>query len=168
MNVPQEIKRNDAKIPSGRVYLTFPVYSKESLKHLKERKEKAEEVANEAMERLKNESAMMEQTDNPIMKALHFRQACKAHEDLDYSGYRSYKSMPLDKEMVELKGLHVCSVGTLWTKDENVFASPQTLLGSASMMLGDISELAEKKEVARRNRKPTAYDGLDPDLLLRP
>ena len=36
------------------------------------------------------------------------------------------------------------------------------------MMLGDISDLTEKKEVVRRNRKPTAYDGLDPDLLLRP
>jgi len=31
---------------------------------------------------------MMQETNNPLMKALHFRNACKAHEDLDYSGYR--------------------------------------------------------------------------------
>lgn len=59
---------------------------------------------------------MVEET-NPLMKALHFRNACKAHEDLDYSGYRSYQAMPIDKDMISLKdGLHLCSLGTVWTK----------------------------------------------------
>ena len=63
--VPEEIKRNDAKIPKGRLYVTFPVWTEESLKDLKERKEKAEEVANEARQRLEDETRLMREEPNP-------------------------------------------------------------------------------------------------------
>ena len=62
---PEEIKRNDAKIPKGRLYVTFPVWTEESLKDLKERKEKAEEVANEARQRLEDETRLMREEPNP-------------------------------------------------------------------------------------------------------
>ena len=53
------MKRNEASIPKGRFYITFPVWTDESLKDLKERKEKAQEVADEALERLASETLKM-------------------------------------------------------------------------------------------------------------
>jgi len=87
-HLAEEVKRNDAALPKGRFYLTFPIWTTASLQDLRERKAIAEEKAVEAMARHENEVRMMQETNNPLMKALHFRNACKAHEDLDYSGYR--------------------------------------------------------------------------------
>ena len=103
-NLAEEVKRNDAGIPSGRLHLTFPLWTSETLEDLKQRKAKAEEIATEALERHENEVRKMQETTNPLMKALHFRNACKAHEDLDYSGYRSYQKMPLERDMIHLHG----------------------------------------------------------------
>merc|ERR1711862_1035221 len=134
-SVPGEITRNLATIPRGQLYCTFPVWSSESLKDLRERKEKAEEKAVEAMDRLKEHTKQMEQTGNFLMKALHFRQACKAHEDIDYSGYSAYKSMPLERDMIRVNSLNICSLGTVWTKTkgESFFGGKQILLGSAAL-----------------------------------
>ena len=142
------------------------MWTDESLRYLKERKEKAQEVADEALDRLKSETLKMQQEKNPLMKALHFRNTCKAHEDLDYSGYRSYSNMPLESDMVEMNGLSVCSLGTVWTKKNGgigLFGGvDQVLIGSATATIGDQS-VEMKKEVTRV--KPTAYDGLSFEKL---
>jgi len=52
---------------------TFPVWTEETLQDLRQRKIKAEEIAVECMERLKEETRKMEGTNNPLMKAMHFR-----------------------------------------------------------------------------------------------
>jgi len=163
-DVPEEVKRNDASIPKGRVYVTFPVWTEESLQELRERKVKAEEKAVEAMDRLRDETRMMGETSNPLMKAMHFRNACKAHEDIDYSGYRSYNAMPLQRDMVNMKtGLFLCSLGTVWTKTDKLFgSSEQVLLGSAFVMAGDREELIEKKIVTERQLKSVAFENLRP------
>lgn len=163
-DVPEEVKRNDASIPKGRVYVTFPVWTEESLQELRERKVKAEEKAVEAMDRLRDETRMMGETSNPLMKAMHFRNACKAHEDIDYSGYRSYNAMPLQRDMVNMKtGLFLCSLGTVWTKTDKLFgSSEQVLLGSAFVMAGDREELIEKKIVTERRLKSVAFENLRP------
>lgn len=119
LDAPDEIKRNDASIPKGRVYMTFPVWSQETLSDLRGRKEKAEEKASEALDRLKDANIKMEGETNPLMKALHFRNAMKAHEDIEYSGHNSYQSMPLERDMISMNnGLHMCSLGTVWTKKD--------------------------------------------------
>ena len=95
------------------MYVTFPVWSDCTLKDLRERKQVAEEKAVMAADRLKEHSEKMEATNNLIQKALHFREACKAAEEIDYSGYRTYRSMPLHREMISVNGgLNVCTLGT--------------------------------------------------------
>ena len=140
---------------------TVPVWTEESLQDLRERKLVAEEKAVEAMERLKDETRKMAETSNLLTKALHFRSACKAHEDIEYSGYHAYKSMPLQRDMVSLKnGLHLCSIGTVWTKTGKFFGTNHVLLGSACVMAGDREELVEKKIITEHEPKFVAYDGL--------
>ncbi|KAL3761405.1 hypothetical protein ACHAWU_007364 [Discostella pseudostelligera] len=163
-DVPTEVTRNNgASIPKGRMYVTFPVWTEETLQDLRQRKIKAEEIAVECMERLKEETRKMEETNNPLMKAMHFRNACKAHEEIDYSGYRSYNAMPLERDMITLKnGLHLCSLGTVWTKKDGFFGGDHVLLGTASAMAGVREELNEKKAVTERELKAVAFDGLRP------
>lgn len=160
-----EIKRNQVKLPLGRVYITFPVWTAETLQDLRERKAVAEKTAMEAIDRQKEEYAKMQQTGNLLAKAMHFRNCCKAAEDLDYSGYRSYTNMNLDVETVPLKGdLHLCGLGTVWTKkDGGMFgANEQVLLGTASVAVGKKEDLEEKKAVTKRELKSVAFDGLRP------
>jgi len=159
-NLAEEVKRNDAGIPRGRFYLTFPLWTSESLQDLRERKAKAEEKAVEAIERHESEVRMMQETNNPLMKALHFRNACKAHEDLDYSGYRSYQKMPLERDMIHLEdNIHLCSLGTIWTKKEGWFGD-HVLLGSARVTDGRddlatmVSNTDRKLEPARNDLHP--------------
>ncbi|KAL7523448.1 hypothetical protein ACHAXR_001055 [Thalassiosira sp. AJA248-18] len=159
-DVPEEVKRNDA---SPYLCYTFPVWTQDSLQDLRERRVKAEEKAGEASDRLKDATRKMNEESNPLMKALHFRSACKAAEDIDYSGYRSYQSMPLERDMISLKdGLHLCSLGTVWTKKDGFFGGDHVLLGSAIATAGDRGELNEKKVVSERELKSVAFDGLRP------
>ncbi len=102
-NLAEEVKRNDAEIPKGRFYLTFPLWTSDSLNELRERKAKAEERATDAIERHEKEVRLMQETNNPLMKAMHFRNACKAHEDLDYSGYRVSDVLHVDLTTVQNK-----------------------------------------------------------------
>ncbi|KAL7450560.1 hypothetical protein ACHAWC_002459 [Mediolabrus comicus] len=53
-NLDEEVKRNDVVVPKGRVYLMFPVWTTESLQHLRERKAVAEEKAVEALDRMES------------------------------------------------------------------------------------------------------------------
>jgi hypothetical protein len=139
------------------------VWTEESLQDLRERKLIAEEKAIEAMERLKDETRKMSETSNLLMKALHFRSACKAHEDIDYSGWSAYKAMPLQRDMVSLKsGLYLCSVGTVWTKTGKLFGNDHVLLGSASVLAGNREELVEKKIITDREPKLVVYNSLHP------
>ena len=162
-DVPQDIKRNDASLPAGRVYVTFPVWTTDSLKDLRERKSNSEERAVEALDRQKDELRKMQETNNLIMKALHFRNACKANEDLEYSGFRTYSAMPLDRDMISMNGgLHLCSLGTVWTKKEGFFGGEHVLLGSASAASTRREDLLEKKVVSERELKSVAFDGLRP------
>ena len=159
-----EIRRNEVTLPMGRVYITFPVWTSKTLQDLRIRKAAAEEVAMTAYDRQKAEVAKMETTGNLIAKAMHFRNACKAAEDIDYSGYRSYSVMNLHGNTVPLEGdLHLCGLGTVWTKKDSIFgANEQILLGTASVALGKKEELKEKKVVTERELKRVAFDGLRP------
>ena len=70
--------------------------------------------------------------------------------------------MPLDRDMISLKnGLHLCSLGTVWTKKDHFFGADHVLLGSATATAGD-RKVPEKKVVSERELKPVAFDGLRP------
>jgi hypothetical protein len=145
-----EVRRNQVTLPMGRVYITFPVWTSETLQDLRDRKAVAEKTAKEALDRQRDEMAKMQQTNNLLAKAMHFRNCCKAAEDIDFSGYRSYQVMNLDVATVPLESdLHLCSLGTVWTKKDGMFgASDQILLGTALVAAGKRDEMEQKKIVA--------------------
>lgn len=162
-DVPEEIKRNGANIPKGKLYINFPLYSQATLQHLRERKAKAEEKAVEAIDRVKEAQGKMGQETNFLMKAMHFHNAMKAHEDIEYSGFNQYNRMPLERDMIKLSGgLSLCTEGNIYTKKDNgIFGGDHTLLGVASLSKGTRDE-PEKKVMTERELKSVAYDGLRP------
>lgn len=71
--------------------------------------------------------------------------------------------MPLERHMITLKnGLHLCSLGTVWTKTDGFFGGDHVLLGTASATAGVRKELSEKKAMTERELKTVAFDGLRP------
>jgi hypothetical protein len=78
----------------------------------------------------------MEETSNPIMKALYFRNAAEESERLSYIDQDSIAQIPLDEDVLALQeDFFITTEGTVWSKDpDNLFGSGQhTLLGTVTI-----------------------------------
>jgi len=123
-NVPDEVKRNDATIPSGRLYITFPIWKKKDLMKRKIKKAEVDKIAAVLVQKKEKEIEEMENTNNLLMKALHFRNACDITEKITHTGYGTewYNKIPEDNEVTEINDDYVlCTTGTVWTKKGTFF-----------------------------------------------
>ena len=139
--LPKEYTRNmnSATLPEGRIYLSFPIWRKETLTKVQAEKEKVLERAqdylharDEAMKKFKEES-------NPIMKALYFREACSATEDYDLrkSSVSRAKQIPNPEDVIAIQGeeLYITTKGLMWSKDVlGTLKGEQVLLGTANII----------------------------------
>ena len=77
----------------------------------------------------------MKETTNPLMKALHFRNAAAANEKLSLTKNDRYKLVPMTGEdTIEVgDGLLLCNKGTVWKKGGQAFlgTTEHVLLGCA-------------------------------------
>lgn len=133
-NVPDEVKRNDAKISSGSLYITFPIWKKEEL--MERYIQKAEVIKKSAvlLQEKENEIEKMESTNNILMKALHFRNACALTEKLTNTGYGTewFTKVPEHKDIIEIEnGYMMCTAGTVWTK-KGAFLKEKVIVGHAT------------------------------------
>jgi hypothetical protein len=96
--------RNSAKIPVGRLYVSFPVFTEENLADQLGRKARAEKKADEFRQEKDEKLALMKETDNLFLKALHYRDAVQAHESMDWTGYRTYSLLPAKEDFVAIQG----------------------------------------------------------------
>ena len=137
-NNAQTVKRHDASLPSGRIYISFPLWTAESLVQNQARKKEAKDVLSK-YERDKDDAmAKMSETNNPLMKALHYRNAFAAAEKMSLSSeYNSMiKLVPEDSDVVPIgRDLLMCTKGTVWTKNEGFFGGDHILLGYATARL---------------------------------
>mmetsp|Transcript_34479 Transcript_34479/g.63715 ORF Transcript_34479/g.63715 Transcript_34479/m.63715 type:complete len:304 (-) Transcript_34479:484-1395(-) len=148
---PEEARRNEhsSALPKGRVYVSFPVWNRELLTEQQIRKADVLRDAKEHSEELKLHLEKMKETKNPLMKALHFRNAAQAHERLDYSGHRTVAEIPDDADVTPVGGnLVMCREGTVWTKDGSFLGGNHALLGRAT--------------VKTTNDKPSSSEQLKP------
>jgi hypothetical protein len=130
----EEAKRNDASLPKGRIYISFPVWTKESLADAQERKRDVETRARQYIQDKDDELAKMQTTNNPIMKALHYRNAAAALEKYWICGVDSLKMIPSDTDTLALQdSLMLTTKGTVWTKKEGFFGGHHALLGTATI-----------------------------------
>ena len=130
--ISEEYKRNDAVLSPGRIYLSFPVWTKETLAYAQAEKDR---ILSKAAEALKEKDAMMEKfyaDPNPLMKALHYRNAYAAAERYYNQPVKSMEQVPGDDEVIQLQDNLFCTTkGTIWSK-----ALPRgdsILLGAANL-----------------------------------
>jgi hypothetical protein len=135
--VLEDATRNDATLPKGRVYLSFPIWTKETLEHMQNEKERILNLANLALAEKDEELAKMQQTGNLLMKALHYRNAYAAAEKYFMQPVSRMKLVPSKDEVIPFQDdLLVTTTGTVWTK--SFPNGKQKLLGAAILKQGQI------------------------------
>lgn len=132
--VPKEYKRNDAILPQGGIYLSFPVWTKETLAFARAEKDLILARAKECIDDKNEEMAKMQATGNILEKAWHYRNAYAAAEKYLSQPLKSMEMVPDKDEVIALQDdLFLTTKGTVWLK---VFPfGKQVLLGSASATL---------------------------------
>lgn len=80
----------------------------------------------------------MSNTPNILMKALHFRNAAAATEQMDYTGLHAMVDVPSVDDVLEIgEGLQMVKIGTVWSKtgsfSDSFRTNRQQLLGSATL-----------------------------------
>lgn len=137
--------RNAAMLQKGNLYLTFPVWRKKALEE-KQAKKHAAELEYKEFETERNDQIQkLKDTPNLLEKAIHFREAVKAVERMDKTGFHLMINLPSKDEVFDVSadsngddgdGLKIVKTGTLWSKLTNSdFHSndKQTLIGSVSL-----------------------------------
>jgi len=136
--VMEDYKRNEATLPKGRTYLSFPIWDKRALELARKKKAIIMGQAEAALKEKDEELSKMGETNNPIMKALHYRNAYAASARyLDLPKVRM-STVPDEGEVMELSnGLFLTTKGLIWTKV--LPAGQQILLGTANIS-NEVSE----------------------------
>ncbi len=116
-HLPTPLKRNDAVLPSGLLFLNFRVFTPKGLHLLQNEKMMYERKMAEYLQRQKDALEKMNSTDNPIEKAFHFREAAAANEMISVTYTERFEVVPSeDEDVVEIgDGLLVAKKGSIWT-----------------------------------------------------
>lgn len=143
--VPKEVRRNDASLPAGRLYLSFPVWTKNSLADAQRIKLDVESRARKHMQDTQDELKKMESTNNPFRKAIHFRNAAEAMENYQKTSLSRVEQVPLNTDVIPIQNnLLLATKGFAWSKQQSFFRPTQhTLLGYVVVSPG--TTLAEPK-----------------------
>jgi hypothetical protein len=131
--VPKDYKRNDATLQKGRIYLSFPVWTKDTLAFARTEKDRVLARAKECLDDKNEEMAKMQATDNILEKAWHYRNSYAAAEKYWLQPLKSLEMVPDKDEVIALQDdLLLTTKGTVWTKV--LPNGKQVLLGSATLV----------------------------------
>eukprot|EP00551_Chaetoceros_affinis_P000716 CAMPEP_0203647426 /NCGR_PEP_ID=MMETSP0088-20131115/15759_1 /ASSEMBLY_ACC=CAM_ASM_001087 /TAXON_ID=426623 /ORGANISM="Chaetoceros affinis, Strain CCMP159" /LENGTH=296 /DNA_ID=CAMNT_0050505059 /DNA_START=81 /DNA_END=971 /DNA_ORIENTATION=- len=116
-HVPQPYIRNDAILPPGQCFLNFRVWTPKGLHTARNEKMAYERSLAKHVEAQKDAIDKMNATSNPIMKAVHFRNAAAANEMISVTHTNRFQTVPMeDDDVVTIgDGLLVAKQGTIWT-----------------------------------------------------
>lgn len=137
-DVPEEIRRNEASLPKGNMYITFPVWTKSGLKQGRDYKIEVEKRAAEYEEEKQREIEKIKSTNNLLLKAVHYRKAYAAADKYYTSGISRMNEIPNDDDIINIgNDLLLCKSGTVWTKTLGFGGSDRVLLGVAEAKVPD-------------------------------
>jgi len=138
-NLPQTYSRNEAILPEGPMWLSFPVWTEDGLKYGQMAKQEVLDEIETYTRKWNEELDKYELTDNPIMKAIHERNAhiyaTKCDDLWDYS----LDTIPEDEHCSKLQeDLLLSNRGLIWKKHGN----DDVLLGNAVVSLCEGTSLS--------------------------
>lgn len=131
----KDYRRNDAVLPKGEVFVSFPLWTREGLKIGQEEKHKVELQLEHYLQERDEALRAFDETDNPIMKAIHIRQAFAATDKYNAVDHHTLSTIPFDHQVFPIQDDLLLTVkGLLWTRDSEQPDS-HILLGHADVAL---------------------------------
>jgi hypothetical protein len=132
--LPQDYIRNEASLPMGTIFLSFPLFTEEGLKIGQEEKGKIEHQLDRFLHERDEALEAYDMTNNPVMKALHLRNAFVALEKHSDADHITIESIPDDDEVMHLQDdLLLTTKGLIWSKDGDFHSGENTILGLATI-----------------------------------
>jgi hypothetical protein len=130
--------RNEATLPKGRFYLSFPIWTASGLKTGQAEKRKVESRCEQLLEQREEGLYQANLTDNPIKKALHLRSAFDATEKYDLQPHETLELIPEDHQVIRIQDdLLLTTRGLIWSKEGSFFEDGHnTQLGFATILPG--------------------------------
>mmetsp|Transcript_13541 Transcript_13541/g.18172 ORF Transcript_13541/g.18172 Transcript_13541/m.18172 type:complete len:284 (+) Transcript_13541:49-900(+) len=134
-DVPAEVRRNtySASLPAGKLYLSLAVFTEEGLEETRARKIAVETRSESFLRERDDELELMQNTNNILMKAVHYRNAFAAAEKFLMSKKKHLPDVPLEEVASIGNELFMCKKGKIWTKENG----KQVLLGYATVGTSD-------------------------------
>ena len=132
----EEVSRNDAVLPAGGVYFSFPLFTSETFAVAKEKKETYTDKFQTLKDVQDEELKKMSLTHNPLKKVLHFRKAVNANEKLSLMRTKAYDHVPTSEEEIMHIGddLVLCKEGKIFTKSASQMGTKDhNCVGAASL-----------------------------------
>lgn len=131
--IPHEYRRNEAILPQGEIFVSFPLWTRAGLKIGQEEKRKVEVQLEKFLEERDDALQKFEETDNPIMKAIFIQQAFAALEKYNNVDHRTMETIPMDHQVLLIQDDLLLTVkGLIWGKDAT---DGHVLLGYADVAL---------------------------------
>lgn len=129
-HVPDEYSRNDAKIPKGNLYVSFVVWTEQGLKEGQAEKDRVEAQIEALKKDRQEHMSKFDTTNNPIMKALHLRNAFAVIEKQGEVPHRKLENIPSKgDDLVRLQNnLLLNPTGHVFTMETNHFGQHQHML----------------------------------------
>jgi hypothetical protein len=132
--VTESYTRNDATLSPCRLYMSFPVWSAEGLKKAQEDKKTVMDRALGFVNEKELQLAKMQETSNPIMKALHYRNAYAAMDKYSLENVKAFEMIPSDEEVLTFgldQDMLVTTKGLAFSKEGGFQKGQHVLLGAA-------------------------------------
>ena len=129
--------------PKG-INVSFPVFTKDTLEEFRAKKDAYESTFKKFTDEQADQLEKMNLTNNPLMKAVHFKNAIGANEKASMMRTNAYdKFPPAEEHIISIgKDLLLCTKGTVHTKSaEQKGKKDHTHVGEASLKKIDHSEV---------------------------
>ena len=134
-DLPKDYMRNEAILPKGEIYLSFPLWTRAGLKVGQGEKHKVEIEMAKFLEERDDALRAFEATENPIMKAIHIRNAFAALDKYNSIDHHTLQTIPMDHQVFEIQDdLLLTEKGLIWTRESG--GGGHRLLGYAKVELG--------------------------------
>eukprot|EP00547_Thalassionema_nitzschioides_P002336 CAMPEP_0194224458 /NCGR_PEP_ID=MMETSP0156-20130528/37505_1 /TAXON_ID=33649 /ORGANISM="Thalassionema nitzschioides, Strain L26-B" /LENGTH=281 /DNA_ID=CAMNT_0038956029 /DNA_START=75 /DNA_END=920 /DNA_ORIENTATION=- len=133
-DVTESYTRNEATLSPCRLYMSFPVWTSEGLKTAQQDKKRVLDLAQTFVNEKESQIAKMGATSNPIMKALHFRNAYAAMDKYYMQNVKAFEMIPSDEEILPLgldSDMLLTTKGLAFSKEGGFQRGQHVLLGAA-------------------------------------
>lgn len=116
--LPEDVSRNGAILPAGGVYISFPIFTAETLEVARAKKIEYETNYKKHTDLQDQELKKMNSSKNPFMKLVHFRNAVDANQHASLMRTNVYDNIPTSEEdLIRIAdNLILCKDGKVFTK----------------------------------------------------